>query len=69
MFVFSGISLINNIKVIRRKEISKMLKIRALNRESSSDEDAPSIRREAQVYLHEGASELYFTNFVHFRKK
>lgn len=28
-----------------------MLKIRALNRESSSDEDAPSIRKEAQVLL------------------
>lgn len=26
-----------------------MLKIRALNRESSSDEDVPVIRREAQV--------------------
>lgn len=26
-----------------------MLKIRALNRESSSDDDAPAIRREAQV--------------------
>lgn len=28
-----------------------MLKIRALNRESSSDEDVPVIRREAQVSI------------------
>lgn len=29
-----------------------MLKIHALNRDSSSDEDAPGIRREAQVTHH-----------------
>lgn len=30
-------------------KLNKMLKIHALNRDSSSDEDAPGIRREAQV--------------------
>lgn len=41
-----------------------MLKIRALNRESSSDEDVPVIRREAQVKKFGIASSLDLTFFL-----
>lgn len=39
--------------------INKMLKIRALNRESSSDEDVPIIRREAQVIFRKNLKKIY----------
>lgn len=43
-----------------------MLKIHALNRDSSSDEDPPGIRREAQVIkqIFQNTKKIHIINFV-----